>query len=53
MLNFKKHLKIDENNLIEALTSRIIATGHKDIVKTFLSVQEAIYARDSLAKVRS
>lgn len=48
-----KLLKIDENNLIEALTSRIIATGHKDIVKTFLSVQEAIYARDSLAKVRS
>lgn len=45
-----KLLKVDESNLIEALTSRIIATGHKDIVKTFLSVQEAIYARDSLAK---
>ncbi len=45
-----KLLKIDENGLVLALTSRTIATGHKDIVKTFLTEKEALYARDSLAK---
>ena len=46
-----KLLRIDETNFKSALLSRTIATGHKDIVKTFMSVKEALYARDSLAKV--
>lgn len=43
-------LKINEANLVTALTSRTIASGNKDIVKTALSVKDALYARDSLAK---
>jgi myosin heavy subunit len=46
-----KLLKINEADLSAALISRTIATGHKDIVKTFMSVKEALYARDSLSKV--
>lgn len=44
-------LKIDESELVKALTSRVIASGSKEVVTTFHSAKEAAYARDALAKV--
>lgn len=44
-------IKIEENELVKALTSRLIASGSKEVVTTFHSVKEAAYARDALAKV--
>lgn len=46
-----KLLKLDESELIKALTSRLIASGSKELVTTFHSVKEAAYARDALSKV--
>lgn len=46
-----KLLNIDENELVKALTSRLIASGSKELVTTFHSAKEAAYARDALAKV--
>jgi myosin heavy subunit len=46
-----KLLKVDETDLQNTLTSRLIATGHKDLVTTFHSVKEAEYAKDAFAKV--
>ena len=44
-------LQVNENDLKSALTSRLLATGHKDIVTTFHSTKEALYAKDAFAKV--
>ena len=46
-----KLFNIDDNELVKALTSRLIASGSKELVTTFHSVKEAAYARDALAKV--
>lgn len=46
-----KLIKIDEAELIKALTTRLIASGSKEVVTTFHSAKEAAYARDALAKV--
>ena len=46
-----KLLKIDEAELKKALTSRLIASGSKELVTKTHSVKEAFYARDALAKV--
>ena len=48
-----KLLDIDEDELVKALTSRLIASGSKELMTTFHSVKEASYARDALAKVIS
>ena len=48
-----KLLNIDEDELVKALTSRLIASGSKELMTTFHSVKEASYARDALAKVIS
>lgn len=48
-----KLLNIDEDELVKALTSRLIASGSKELMTTFHSVKEASYARDALAKVTS
>jgi myosin I len=47
-----KLLKIESKEITEALTSRLIATGSKDLLTTFFTVNEAIYARDALSKVK-
>ena len=44
-------LKLDENELKKALTSRLIASGSRELVTKNHSVKEALYARDALAKV--
>ena len=44
-------LNIDEGELKMALTSRVIATGSKDVLTTFHSYKEALYAKDAFAKV--
>lgn len=46
-----KLLKIDEAELKKALTTRLIASGSKELVTKTHSVKEAYYARDALAKV--
>ena len=46
-----KLLKIDEAELKKALTTRLIASGSKELVTKTHSVKEAFYARDALAKV--
>jgi myosin I len=43
-------LRLEEADLISAMTSRLIATGHKDLVTTYLTVKDAYYAKDALAK---
>ena len=48
-----KLLDIGEDELVKALTSRLIASGSKELMTTFHSVKEASYARDALAKVIS
>ena len=48
-----KLLKIDENELKNALTTRLIASGSKEILTKTHTVKEALYARDALAKVRN
>ncbi|CAF0752373.1 unnamed protein product [Brachionus calyciflorus] len=45
-----KLLKLDEKDLIKALTTRLIASGSRELVTTHHSVLEANYARDALAK---
>lgn len=47
-----KLLNIDESELVKALTSRLIASGSKEVVTTFHTAKEASYARDALAKVK-
>ena len=47
-----KLLKIDENELKNALTSRLIASGSKEVLTKTHTVKEALYARDALAKVK-
>lgn len=44
-------LKLDQNELINSLISRVIASGSREVVTTYHSVKEANYARDALAKV--
>ena len=46
-----KLLKFEENELKKALTTRLIASGSKELVTKTHSVKEAFYARDALAKV--
>lgn len=46
-------LKVDESDLIKSLTTRLIASGSKELVTTYHSVKEANYARDALAKVKN
>ena len=46
-----KLLDINENELAKSLTSRLIASGSKEVVTKFLSIKDALYARDALAKV--
>lgn len=48
-----KLLKLDEAELVKSLTSRLIASGAKEILTTYHSVKEAAYARDALSKVNS
>ncbi len=43
-------LSINEADLIKSLTSRLIATGSKDLVSKELTIGDATYARDALAK---
>lgn len=45
-----KLLKLDESDLIKALTTRLIASGSKELVTKNHSILEANYARDALAK---
>lgn len=47
-----KLLSIDENELKMALTSRLLATGSKDVLTTYHSLKDALYAKDAFAKVR-
>jgi myosin I len=47
-----KLLKIDEAELKKALTTRLIASGSKELVTKTHSVKEAFYARDGFAKVK-
>lgn len=44
-----KLLRVGEQELREALTSRLITTG-KDMVRKVLSIKEALYAKDAFAK---
>lgn len=46
-----KLLKLDENELINSLTSRVIASGSREVVTKYHSVKDALYAKDALAKV--
>lgn len=46
-----KLLNIDENELKMALTSRLIATGSKDVLTKYHSLKDALYAKDAFAKV--
>ncbi len=46
-----KLLNIDHNELVNALTTRIIATGSRDIVSVNFTVKDAVYGRDAFAKV--
>ena len=47
-----KLLKVNENDLKTALTSRLLATGRgKDVLTTYHSATEASYAKDAFAKV--
>ena len=48
-----KLLQLEPSELEKSLTSRLIASGAKDLVTTFHTVKEALYARDALAKVRT
>jgi myosin heavy subunit len=44
-------LSINEADFVKSLTSRLIATGSKDLVNKELTIADATYARDALAKV--
>lgn len=44
-------LSIDETELVNALTTRLIATGAKDVVTANLTTKDAAYSRDAFAKV--
>jgi myosin heavy subunit len=46
-----KLLSIGEKDLIDALTTRVIATGAKDIVTANHTTKDASYSRDAFAKV--
>ena len=46
-----KLLSIDENELKMALTSRLLATGSNDVLTTYHSLKDALYAKDAFAKV--
>lgn len=45
-----KLLKLNENDLVKALTTRLIASGSRELVTKNHSILEANYARDALAK---
>ena len=46
-----KLLNVGEKDLIDALTTRVIATGAKDIVTANHTTKDASYSRDAFAKV--
>jgi myosin-1 len=46
-----KLLNINENELNSALTTRVIATGAKDVVTANHTMKDASYAKDAFAKV--
>ncbi len=46
-----KLLNIDQTELVNALTTRILATGSKDIVAVNHTVKDAVYGRNAFAKV--
>ena len=48
-----KILSVYESELINALTTRVIATGAKDIVTANHSTKDATYSRDAFAKVNN
>ena len=52
LLKVAKLLCVDEKELGSALTSRLLATGHKELVTKLLSASEGLYAKDALAKVQ-
>lgn len=50
ILTISKLLNVDKDELIKALTTRLIATGSKDLVTTHHTTKDAMYGRDALAK---